>query len=231
MGSVAIADVLPGIGTTAPRPRKPRPTVRWAITVVATAISAFSLEIIATATGVLLVSSQLLDDASHGAASTIVVATYLLWAAALRTSLTANWRLLEQTGTSTNLPSKLVFDIARRRLRGQRGPRIAASAAYTATEIVKEVPYYAGAFGTAALNDGVDSIDALVFLAGTNVGAAAYELGVARLSNSLLDRRLRRLSQTNDSSEQTMTAGGLVGVGSAEFRAVWSGDRDARASP
>jgi hypothetical protein len=66
---------------------------------------------------------------------------------------------------------------------------LASAAAYVATELAKEVPYYAGAFGTALLSDTVDSTDALVFLAGTNIGAAVYEYGVACLSCIFLDRR------------------------------------------
>ena len=51
----------------------------------------------------------------------------------------------------------------------------AAAAGYVATEIAKEAPYYAGAFGAAAVTDFVSSKHALIFLAGTNLGAAAYE--------------------------------------------------------
>ena len=32
----------------------------------------------------------------------------------------------------------------------------------------------------------------LIFLAGTNIGAAVYEYGLAALSNTFLDRRTRR---------------------------------------
>ena len=45
---------------------------------------------------------------------------------------------------------------------------------------------------SALLSDTVDSTDALVFLGGTNIGAAVYEYGVARLSWTFLDRRLGR---------------------------------------
>ncbi len=54
--------------------------------------------------------------------------------------------------------------------------------------MVKEIPYYAGAFG-AALTDTVSSADAIVFLAGANLGAAAYEYGLARLTAVFLRRR------------------------------------------
>ena len=51
---------------------------------------------------------------------------------------------------------------------------------------------YAGAFGTTLVSDAVDSTDALIFLAGTNIGAAVYECGLAALSNTFLNRRTRR---------------------------------------
>ena len=38
--------------------------------------------------------------------------TYIAWGAGLRTSLGANWTLLEQTGTSTNALSKAAHDLA-----------------------------------------------------------------------------------------------------------------------
>jgi hypothetical protein len=57
------------------------------------------------------------------------------------------------------------------------------------TEVAKEIPYYAGALGAAAFSDSVSSTDAVVFLAGANLGAAAYEYGLARLTRSLLRRR------------------------------------------
>ncbi|HWM21292.1 MAG TPA: hypothetical protein VNO51_16480, partial [Ilumatobacteraceae bacterium] len=41
-------------------------------------------------------------------------------------------------------------------------------------------------------SDAVDSTDALVFLGGANLGAAVYEYGVARLTGTYLDARLRR---------------------------------------
>ena len=36
----------------------------------------------------------------------LVAASYVAWGAGLRLSLRANWALLEQTGTSTNVLSK-----------------------------------------------------------------------------------------------------------------------------
>jgi len=49
--------------------------------------------------------------------------------------------------------------------------------------------YYAGAFGAAVFHDSVSSTDAIVFLAGTNVGAAGYEYGLARLTRFVLRSR------------------------------------------
>ena len=174
-------------------PARIRPTVRWAVTVAATVVSTCALDVVATAMGTFLVASHVLDGTSDAAAYGFLVATYVFWFAGLRVNLVANWHLLEQTGTSTNLPSKVMFEVARRRSRSAGAPRAASAAGYLATEIAKEAPYYAGAFGTALLSDTIDSTDALVFLAGTNIGAALYEYGVARLSCTILNRRSLRI--------------------------------------
>ena len=44
-----------------------------------------------------------------------------------------------------------------------RARRLAAVAGYVATELAKEVPYYAGAFGSAVLSESIDSGDAIIF--------------------------------------------------------------------
>jgi hypothetical protein len=54
------------------------------------------------------------------------------------------------------------------------------------------VPYYGGAFGTALLSETLTSTDAIVFIAGTNLGAALYEYGLARLTRTGLRRRSQR---------------------------------------
>jgi hypothetical protein len=158
----------------------------WAATIAATAVSTYALDGVATAAGVLLVASELLSGLSHGALLVVVAGTYVLWGAGLRAGLGANWTLLVATGTSTNVLSKAAHDLARRRAWSVRAQRIATAIGYTGTELVKEVPYYLAAFGAAAVADGVSSTDALVFLAGTNLGAAAYEYALARVTRALL---------------------------------------------
>ncbi len=168
-------------------------TIRWAVTVIATGLSTCALDLVATGAGALLAASDLFDGASGVALVGFLAVTYLLWAAGLCTNVVANWCLLEQTGTSTNLPSKVMFELARRRSSSRRGPRAASAAGYVGTEIAKEVPYYAGAFGTALFSHGVTSTDAIVFIAGTNIGAAVWEYGIARLSGVFLERRSQRI--------------------------------------
>jgi NNMT/PNMT/TEMT family protein len=159
----------------------------WLVTLAATAVSTYALDAVATAAGVLLVASQLLSELDHVLVLGFLATTYLLWGVGVRANLRANWSLLDRTGTSTNALSKAAFELTRRR--GTRAQRIAAAAGYVATELAKEAPYYAGAFGAAALTDSVSSTDALLFLAGANLGAAAYEYGLARLTRGLLGRR------------------------------------------
>ena len=114
--------------------------------------------------------------------------TYIAWGAGLRVNLAANWALLEDSGTSTNLLSKAAYDIVKRRTASVRLQRGAAAAAYVATELAKETPYYAGAFGAALLTDSISANDALVFLGGANLGAAAYEYGLGRAVWAILQR-------------------------------------------
>jgi hypothetical protein len=171
---------------TAPPRAAERPRSPWAVTVVATVASTYALDAFATAVGAALEASGRLAPLDRTALLGILAVTYLLWAAGLATNLAANWRLLAATGTSTNVLSKLAHDLAVAR----GGPsRFAASAGYVLTELLKEVPYYAGAFGASVATDAVTTSDALIFLAGTNIGAAVYEYGLARATRWFLRRR------------------------------------------
>jgi hypothetical protein len=168
------------MASTAPR--------RWAVTFTATALSTYALDAIATAAGVALAASNLLSGLEHGLVLAFLGASYIAWGAGLRVNLRANRALLERTGTSTNALSKAAYDLVGLRWRSRRVRGIAAALGYVVTELAKEVPYYAGAFGAALVSDSVSSNDALIFLAGANLGAAAYEYGLARLTRALLVR-------------------------------------------
>ena len=65
------------------------------------------------------------------------------------------------------------------------------------TELAKEAPYYTGAFGAVLVTDSVSANDALVFLGGANLGAGAYEYGLARATNALLGRREMRRTRSS----------------------------------
>jgi hypothetical protein len=168
-----------------------RATHRWGVTFAATAASTYVLDAVATAAGIGLVASGLLRGLDHALVLAVLAASYVAWGAGLRVNLIANHALLERTGTSTNALSKAAFDLAVATRRGPRLCAIAAGAGYVATELAKEAPYYAGAFGTAVLSDSVSSNDALLFLAGANVGAALYEYGLARGTRAFLARSPR----------------------------------------
>ena len=95
------------------------------------------------------------------------------------------------------------FELARLRSTSQRAARAASAAGYVVTEVAKEAPYYAGAFATTLLSDSVDSTDALAFLAGTNVGAAVYEYGVAHLTRTYLHKRSRHARWAREGNQET----------------------------
>jgi hypothetical protein len=172
-------------------PAHPRPGRRraWLVTTAATVVSAYALDAFATAAGVALVASGLLGAIEPPLPLLFLLATYIAWWIGLRANLAANWALLALTGTSTNLLSTAAHDLARARRAGARARRTAASAGYLATELAKEAPYYAGAGGAALLTESIAASEAMLFLGGANLGAAAYEYGLARATHRFLRGR------------------------------------------
>jgi hypothetical protein len=200
---------LPARPSAAPSLRGSR-LRRWEITIAATVISTYALDGIATAAGVLLVASQVVAGLGQAPLLGFLACTYVLWGAGLRVNLRANRALLERTGTSTNALSKAAYDLARRRKADARVQRLAAGGGYVVTELAKEVPYYVGAFAAVLLTNSVAAHDALIFLAGTNLGAAAYEYGLARATRAFLSRRpsaSRRRFRPRHPSEAAAPAG------------------------
>jgi hypothetical protein len=194
---VAVSDEIEGRrrrsadpSDVAQRSGRTRLALQWALTAVATVLSAVALDLAASIGGLLLLASGTLDGASTEAVVIGLVATYAAWFAGLRTNVVANWSLLEASGTCTNLPSKALFSVARARSAGPRVRLVASAVGYVATEVVKEAPYYFAAFGLAGSSGTFDSTDALVFLAGTNLAAGLYEYGLARVSRVYLHRRV-----------------------------------------
>jgi hypothetical protein len=161
----------------------------WGVSVVATVVSTYALDLIATAAGVALVATGLLAGLAQEWLLTLLVASYAAWGLGLRTNVRANSALLATTGLSTNVISKAAFDLARRLSGSVRAQRWAAATGYVGTEVIKEAPYYLSAFGVAVVSDPITSDEALVFLAGANVGAMVYEYGVARLTHGFLRHR------------------------------------------
>ncbi len=188
------------------------PRRRWIVTAAATVASTGALEVFVTIGGGLLAASRMLDGASHGSLLVLLAATYVVWLSALRSNLIVNWVLLEATGTSTNAMSKAAYEIVRVRSGTRRAMRAASMAGYVVTEAAKEAPYYAGAFGTALVSDSVDSSDALIFLVGTNLGAALYEYGLGRLTGAFLARRERRAATVGPSTVDVDQSLPIVGA-------------------
>ncbi|GGN87065.1 hypothetical protein GCM10010112_69290 [Actinoplanes lobatus] len=164
------------------------PAAAWAASLAATVASTYALDAWAAVTGAGLVASGLLAGFGHQSVVAFLLASYTAWVFGLRAGLRANGSLLAATGTSTNVLSKLAYDVARRRFGEGTAARLAAAVAYTGTEIAKEVPYYLAAFGAAAATDAITTDEALVFLAGANLGAACYEGVLARLTRTVLGR-------------------------------------------
>ncbi len=179
-------------------PRSGRKVRGWLISIIATVISTYALDAIATAGGVLLVASGAFAAVGHPLMLVILAGTYVAWGAGLRVNLQANFELLEAVGTSSNALSKLGYELARKRSNALRPRRIAAAVGYVGTELAKEVPYYAAAFGVAIASDSITSRDALIFLAGTNLGAALYEYGLGTVTRRCLRHPTRQAAPILD---------------------------------
>jgi hypothetical protein len=164
----------------------------WVVSLAATAASTYALDATATVAGIYLVASGLLAALNHQWLLAFLVASYALWGFGLRANLRANWMLLETTGTSTNVLSKAAYDMARRRTSNAHTSRRASAVGYIGTEAAKELPYYTAALGAAVFSDSIGAREALIFLGGTNLGAALYEYGLARLTTAFLRRDRRR---------------------------------------
>jgi len=173
-----------------------RTASKWLVTVAATVASMYALDAIATMAGLGLVATGLLADLPVPALLAFLVATYASWAIALRANLRANWALLEGTGTSTNALSKLAYDLTGVATVDRRLRRWATAAGYVGTELVKELPYYAGAVGAVVVNHELTMADVVMFLGGANLGATAYEYGLARLTHIVLRRRAAPMSRS-----------------------------------
>jgi len=175
----------------------------WVATLTATVAATYALDATATVAGVALVAAGPLGGAGRSLLLGVLAASYVAWGAGLRVNLAANRTLLERTGASTNLLSKAAHDLVAARTPRRRLRRLAADAGYVGSEVAKEVPYYAGAFG-AALTDAVSGDEAIVFLAGANLGAALYEYGLAHLTHRFLRFRLRTEGSPSDPSPSTL---------------------------
>ena len=167
-------------------------TRRWMATAAASFITAYALDLFATALGLLAVASGLLSGIGYIEALVLLLASYVFWGSGLWAVIKANWALLQRTGACTNILAKAGHDLAVRLGWSRRWRRIAAYVGNTVTELAKEAPYYLGAGGFALFSDSVDAIDAIVFLAGANTGAAIYGFALARGLGYFLARLAKR---------------------------------------
>ena len=163
--------------------------LRWGMSAGATLASTYLLDVVATASGLLLVASPLLDGVRTDGLWLLLAASYVVWGLGLRVNLRANLALLDRTGVSTNVLSKAAYALAMRCAAGRSVTRLAAGSGYVLSELLKECPYYLGAFGAAALNDGLDAGQAITFLVGANLAAGLYEYVLAAVTGGFLQRR------------------------------------------
>ena len=87
----------------------------WLITILATVVSTYALDGVATAGGVILVASGVMAGIQQPWLWVVLASSYVAWVAGLRVNLKANFQLLEAVGTSSNALSKAAYELVRRR--------------------------------------------------------------------------------------------------------------------
>ena len=145
----------------------------WVITLVATAVSTYALDAFAIVVGALLAAS----GSSPGSTGRRCSPS---WPPPTRSGAPACASISRRTGRCSSRHRREHEHPLQGRARHRAGSdtRARACAAsrhrrgYVLTELAKEVPYYASATGAVLVSDTVSASEAIVFLAGTNLGAA-----------------------------------------------------------
>ena len=163
----------------------------WLVTAVASLVTAYGLDVVATCAGLLLAGTGWLAGIDYSTGIVLLLLTYVGWFFGAWSILRANWELLQRTGASTNLFSKAGHDIAARLGWSVGWRRAATHTGYIITDLAKEVPYYVGAAGAAIFSDSIDAVDAVIFLVGANIGATSYGF----LQSYGMRRFVRRISR------------------------------------
>lgn len=101
------------------------------------------------------------------------------------------WKSLEDTGTSVSFLAKVGYDLSKRLTTSERIQKVATYLGFTAIELLKEIPWYIGAFGGGRLVSEVSPEHytpnaEYTFLAGANIFGAAYQYAQAGAVEGIL---------------------------------------------
>ncbi len=169
-----------------------RGAVRLAATAAANATSSYALQLVTLAVATGTAALNPFRPLSRPEVALAVAASYSAWIIGLALNAHANWKLLERDGISVSATSKLLHDAAGRAGYARRLRYAASIFGFVVWEAIEEVPWVLGALGiqaAAANNHGWS------FLAGSNIGAAVYNLAQSGLL-SRIQARQRRAADT-----------------------------------
>jgi hypothetical protein len=169
-----------GLSTTHTGFRVPRPRrgmagalLPLAVSAIANAASSYALQLVTLAVATGTAALNPLRHLNRPELALAVAASYAAWLGGLALNAHANWKLLERDGVSVSATSKLLHDAALR-ASGNLPLRYGATLfGFVIWEAIEEVPWVLGALGIQALAAGNHGWS---FLAGSNAGAAAYNL-------------------------------------------------------
>jgi hypothetical protein len=161
-------------------------TPRLVVTAAANLGSSYALEGVSALFAAAFSLADPLRHAAGPALALAIIASYLAWTAGLALNAHGNWLLLERESVSVSITSKLLHDEIKR-LGGNQSIRYGATAfGFVVWEAAKEAPWLLATFGIEATSRGHHGWS---FLAGSNIGAMAYNLAQGAVIQRLVRAR------------------------------------------
>lgn len=164
---------------------------RYSVTGAISFFSSSALEGVALVGATLAAGINPLAGQDSKLAITALALSYMPLVTGALQNAHATWKSLRETGASVSFLAKVGYDVSRRLTDSERIQKAATYIGFTALELMKEIPWYVGAFGSGKLVSEVSpehytpNVE-YAFLAGANIFGAGYQYAQAGAVEGIL---------------------------------------------